>query len=163
MLALLGEPLGAFHHQLGEPRMFGGVAIAAAGDDFPLDGAAHLGDFLRAFVDKQHDDLHFGMVLGNRLGEMLQQYRLASPRRRHDQATLPFADRREQIHHARRQRLLAELQLNALMWIDRRHLVEVALHELVGRQPLDGRDIFEARPAAALPWFGRAGNLQARA
>ena len=142
--------------------MSGTVAVGAAPDDLPLDGAAHLGHFLGPFVDQQHDDLHFRMVLRHRLREMLKQDGLAGPRRRDDQAALPLADRRQQVHHARRQRFRAIFQLDALVRIDRRQLIEIAARILLGRHPLDRLHILQARAAAALlPRLRRPGDHHA--
>ena len=43
---------------------------------------------------------HLGVVLGDRLRDALQQHRLAGARRRDDQAALPLADGRHQVHDA---------------------------------------------------------------
>ena len=51
-----------------------------------------------------------GMVLRHGLGDVLQQDGLAGARRRDDQAALSLADRREQVHDARGQRLRAGFQ-----------------------------------------------------
>src|SRR5262249_7252466 len=88
---------------------------------------------------------------------------LARARRRDDQAALALADWRQQIHDARRERLLAEFELDALMRIDRRHLVEVAARVFVGRKAMDGRHVLEPRPRAARGRLRRAANLNATA
>jgi len=42
------------------------------------------------------------VVLADGLGDMLQEYGLAGAGRRHDQAALALADRRQQVHDPRR-------------------------------------------------------------
>ena len=37
-------------------------------------------------VDQQHDQIDFGVIGGDRMGDVLQHHRLAGSRRRHDQA-----------------------------------------------------------------------------
>src|SRR5262249_270243 len=80
---------------------------------------------------------------------------------RHDQAALPLADRRQQVHNAHRQWLLAGLQADALVRVDRRQLVEIAVRKLFGGQALDGGHVFYPRPRAALARLRRPGNLHA--
>ena len=86
--ALLGQPFGALDHQLGRADVAARIAVGAAGDHLAADGAAHVGDFLGPLVDEQHDQLHLRMVRRHRLGDVLQQHRLAGARRSHDQAAL---------------------------------------------------------------------------
>ena len=59
---------------------------------------------------KQHDQLDVGIVRRDRLADVLQQDRLAGPRRGDDQGALPLAERREQVHHAGGDRLRAGFQ-----------------------------------------------------
>ena len=77
------------------------VHVGAAGDNFAADAAFHVRHLFGPLVDEQHDEVHFGMILGHRLGDVLKQNGLAGARRRDDQAALSLADGREQIHDAR--------------------------------------------------------------
>jgi hypothetical protein len=72
------------------------------GDDLALHRTLHVGDFLGPFVDQQDDQEHFGMVVGDGLGDVLQQHGLAGARRRDDQRALALALRADQVDHARR-------------------------------------------------------------
>ena len=121
----------------------------------PLDGAAHLGHFLGPLVDEQHHEVHLGMIRGHGLGDVLQQDGLAGARRGDDQAALPLADGRQQVHDARGQRLGAGFQADLLVRVDGRQVVEVAADVLVRRLALDRVDAGQAR--AALPL--RAGSI----
>ena len=137
------------------------VAVGAAGDDLAADGAAHLGHLLGPLVDEQHDEVHLGMVLRHGLGDVLQQDGLAGARRGDDQAALPLADGREQVHDARGQRLLAGLQADLLARVDGREIVELARAVLLGRLSLDGLDAGQARPRPLAGGVHGAGQQQA--
>ena len=79
---------------------------------------------------------------------------LAGARRGDDQAALPLADGRQQVHDARGQRLGAGFQADLLVRVDGRQVVEVAADVLLGRLPLDGVHAGQAWPACPL----RAGS-----
>ena len=104
---VLDQALGLFDHHFGDLHVAGGRLVEGRADDFALDRALHVGDFFRALVDEQHDQHDFRMIGGDRVGEGLQQHGLAGARRRDDQAALAFADRGQQIHHARADRFRA--------------------------------------------------------
>ena len=107
----------------------------------------HVGDFLGPFVDEQHEDVHLGMVRRHRLGQMLEEDRLAGARRGHDQPALASADRGEQVHDAHRERLLAGLEANLLARIDRGQFVEAAFRQRIGSGPFDRGDAREPHGA----------------
>ena len=46
--------------------------VEGRGDDFGLDAALHVGDFFRTLVDQEDDLVHFGMVLGDGVGDGLE-------------------------------------------------------------------------------------------
>src|SRR3546814_12635394 len=50
-----------------------------------------------------HDEEDLGMVLGDRLRDVLQDHGLAGARRRDDEGALALADRRRQVDHPGRQ------------------------------------------------------------
>ena len=79
-----------------------GRLVEGRGDDLALHRALHVGDFLRPLVDEQHDQVALGMIGGDRVGDVLQQHRLAGARRRHDEGALALADRRDDVDDARR-------------------------------------------------------------
>ena len=53
-----------------------------------FDVREHVGDFFRPLVDEQDDERDLGMILGDRVGDLLQEDRLAGARRRDDQPAL---------------------------------------------------------------------------
>ena len=125
--------------------------VEGRGDHLALDRALHVGDFLRPLVDQQHDQVAFGVVGGDRVGDVLQQHRLAGARRRHDQRALALADRRDDVDDAGRKILLGRilvLHAQPLVGIERREVVEVDLVAgLFGVFEVDGVD-FEKREIA---------------
>ena len=84
----------------------------------------------------------------------LQQHGLAGAGRRDDQAALALAERRHQVHDARRQVLGLGLELDALERIERRQVLEEQLlARLVGGLEVDGLDLDQRE--VALPFLGR--------
>ena len=78
---------------------------------------------------------------------MLQQHGLARAGRRHDQRPLPLAKRREQIHHASRDRLLAGFEAKPGFGVDGRELIEVLDVDIeVGRHALNLLNLANPRP-----------------
>ena len=65
-----------------------------------------------------------------RVGDVLQQHRLAGARRSDDQSALALADRRQQIHHAAGVVFARRFELQPLVGIERRQVVE---EDLVAR------------------------------
>ena len=77
------------------------------------------------FVDQQHDQVAFGMILEQAQGDLLQQDRLAGPRRRDDQAALALADRRHQIDDAHVELFGRRFQDEPAIRMQRRQVFEV--------------------------------------
>ena len=82
-----------------------GFAIVRRREDFRLNAATGLGDFLGPFVNQEDDELDFGMIGDDGGGDLLQKDRLAGSRRCDDESALPLADRREQVDDSRAERL----------------------------------------------------------
>ena len=59
---------------------------------------------------EQHDDVAFGMIAQNAVGDLLQEDGLAGARRGDDQAALALADRRDQVDDAHVDLLSARLR-----------------------------------------------------
>ena len=73
------------------------------------------------------------MIFHDRIGDVLEQRRLAGARRRDDQAALAFAERRHQIHDPRRVTIGHGLELDPLVRIDRGQLFEGPKVLILGR------------------------------
>jgi hypothetical protein len=89
-----------------------------------MHGALHVGYFFGAFVDEQDDQQHLGMVGGDTIGDGLQEHRLACTRRRHDEAALPLADRREEVDDAHGDVAIGGFQPQALIRVDGGQIIE---------------------------------------
>ena len=119
----------------------------------PLHRALHVGDFFRPLVDQQDDQEDLRVVLRHRLGDALQQHRLAGARRRDDQPALAPADRRHQVHDPA-ESCRARLEDEALLRIERRQVLEEQLvARLLGRLEVDRLDLDQRE--VALPFLRR--------
>ena len=121
----------------------------------PRTRALHVGDFFGTLVDQQHDQRDFGVVGGDGVGDVLQQHRLAGARRRDDQAALALADGRQQVHDAAGVVVARGFELEPLVRIERRQVVEEDLvARFLGRLEVDGVDLDQRE--VALAFLGRA-------
>jgi len=104
-----------------------GRLVERRGDDLAPHRALHLGDFLRALVDQQHDQNHVRMIGRDGVGHVLQHHGLARLRTRHQQAALALADRRDDVDQAPGDVLVAThvpLQHERLVGEKRREVLE---------------------------------------
>ena len=127
---MLDQALGLFDDHLGDLDVAHRRLVEGRGNHLALHRALHVGDFLRPLVDQKHDQIAFRMIVGDRMGDVLQQHGLAGARRRHDQGALAFADRRHDVDDARREILLGRIlvfHLQPLVRIERRQVVEIDL------------------------------------
>ncbi len=116
----------------------------------PLHRALHVGHFFRPLVDEQHDEVDLRVVRGDRVGDRLQQHRLAGARRGHDQAALALAERRHQVHDARREVLRVGFELDFLLGVERREVVEEDALLAAGRRlEVDRLDLDQREVALA--------------
>src|SRR4051812_2641448 len=97
--------------------------------------------------------MHIVVIGGDTISDRLEQQRLAGLGRRHNQAALAASDRRYQIDQARREHIRLGLQLDLLIWENRRQLVERrALAGRLGVHAVDQLDAQEREVALALLW-----------
>ena len=141
VLAVLDHALGLFQDDVADVDVLAGRLVEGAGDDLAVGaghGAGHVGHFLGPLVDEQHDEVAFGMVLDQAQGDLLQQDRLAGPRRRDDQAALALADRRDQVDDAHGQFVGGGFQEQPAVGVQRRQVFEGGRRDafLAGRLPL---------------------------
>src|SRR5690606_20176102 len=140
---------------LGDRRVVFGGPVEGRGDDLALHGALHVGDLFGPLVHEHHHYVGFGVVLGDRLGDGLEDERLARLGGRDDEAALALADGGDEVDDARGELLGARLETQALVGVDRGELAEVdAVGRLldalaVDRVDLDDRVVLLA-PAAVL-------------
>ena len=164
---VLDEALGLLDHHLRHLHVARGRLIEGRGDHLALDRALHVGDLFGPLVDQQHDQVALGVVLRDRVGDVLQQHRLAGARLRHDQRALALAERRHDVDHPRREVLdggVLDLEVHPLGRIQRGEVVEVHLVALlVGVLEIDQVDLEQREVAlsvlgaADLPLDGVAG------
>ena len=133
--------------------------------DLALDGAAQIGDLLRALAGEHDHQIDVGGVGEDAVGDVLEQEGLAGLRWRHDEGPLALAEGRHEVDEPLRQVLLPRLQHQLLRRIHGGEIVEVgagAGQLRVGA--VDGLDADQAKVALAL--LGGAhlpGNLVAGA
>ena len=120
-LGLLDDHLGHLHVALW--RLVKGGADHLGGRA----GAHHVGDFLRALVDQQDEQIDIGVVLDDGVGQVLHQHRLAGSRRRDNQPASALADRADQIHHTGGIFLRVVLEEEAFVREEGREVVEMNL------------------------------------
>ena len=85
----------------------------------PAHAAAKVGDLLGPLVDQEDDDVHVGIVDRDGVRHALQERRLPGLRRRDDQASLPAADRRQQVDDPAAHLVGFGLELQVIVRIDR--------------------------------------------
>ena len=124
VLLVLHQPLGLLDHHVGDLDVPGRRLVEGRGDHLAPDVPLHVRDLLGPLVDQQHDEVDLRVVLRNRVGDRLEEHRLAGARRRHDEATLPLPDRREEIHDPGREVLGIVLETDPLHRVERRQVVE---------------------------------------
>ena len=107
--------------------------------DLGLGVAGHLGHLLRALVDQQHDDVYFGMVVGDGVDDRLHEHRLTRLGLCYDQCALPLADGRKEVDHARRHVVVSVArEAELLAREERRHEFELyAVADELRRQAVD--------------------------
>ncbi|OQA09054.1 MAG: hypothetical protein BWY66_00738 [bacterium ADurb.Bin374] len=140
----LDVPLRLFQEQLGNLYMVADMLVECRCDDFGIDRTAHVGDFFRPFVDQQDQHQNFGMVRDDRVGELLEQDRLARFRRSDDQAALTFSDGADEIEDSHRRVEVTALEREPVRRKDRHAVLEVhALRQLLEADAVHGFDAKE--------------------
>ena len=151
--AVLDQALGLLDHHLGDLDVAHRRLVEGRGNHLAFDRALHVGDFLRPLVDQQHDQIAFRVIVGDRVGDVLQQHGLAGTRRRHDQRALALADRRDDVDDAGGEILLGrilEFHLQPLVGIERRQVVEIDLvARLLGILEIERVDLEQRKVAFA--------------
>src|SRR6476660_5175989 len=141
-------------HHVGDLDMAIGRLIERRADDLGIHVRLKISDLLGPFVDEQHDERDFRLILANGIRDLLEQDRFSRSRWRDDQSSLPLADRRDEIHHAHAQIAVLCLELESTFWIARPEVIEgdarLGLLRLVAVDRLD----FE-ESEIALPFFWR--------
>ena len=155
---MLDEALRLFDHHLGDLDVALRGLVERGGDHLTLHAALHVGDFLGSLVDQQHDQEHFGMVVGDRLRHVLEKDGLADARRGDDQRALTLALGADDVDHARRailDRRILRIERQLALWIERREIVEIdAMAHRIGIVEIDRDELGQREIALAI--LGRA-------
>ena len=101
VMAAFDHTFRLFEYHFGHLHMTRRLLVECRGDHLRLHMARHFGHLLGAFVDQQYDQIRFGVVIGNRIGDRLQQHRLTCFGLCHDQAALSLAYRCEKVDYTR--------------------------------------------------------------
>ena len=99
-MAAFHQTTGLVQHHIGHFDVALGRFVEGRCHHFGLDAALHVGHFFRTLVNQQHDFVHLRMIVGNGIGDGLQEHGLTGFGLCHDKAALSLADGREHIHHA---------------------------------------------------------------
>jgi len=170
------EALGLLQHHLGHLHMAGRRLVEGGGDDLAAHGALHVRHLFRPLVDEQHDEIDLRVVVRDRMGHVLEHHGLAGAGRGDDERALALAERRDQLDDAGGVVLalvlalaLVDLQMEALVGIERRQIVEIdavadglRVRE-IGLRDLGEREIALARLGRADLALHRVARAQAEA
>ena len=152
---VLDQALGLLDHHVGHLHVALGRLVERRRHHLALHRALHVGDFLGALVDQQHDQHHLGVVLGDGVGDLLQQDGLAGLGRRGDERPLALSDRAQQVDDAGLDAAVLGLEVELLLRIERRQVVEQDL--VLGRLRTLEVDRLDAQQReVALALLGRA-------
>ena len=114
--------------------------------------ASEIGNFFRAFIDKQNDDVHLLVILRDGFSDMMEQRRFTRARRRDDQAALAHAKRRHQIHDPGRISFRQGLELDPFIGVDGRKFLERPQALIFGGlSSIDREQFRQLRTAIAAP------------
>ena len=134
VLLVLDQALGLLDDHLGHLHVPLRRLVEGRADHLAAHRALHVGHLFGPLVDEQHDQVNLGVIRGDRVGDRLQQHGLAGAGRRHDQAALALAERRHQVHDARREVLGVGLELDFLLGVERGEVLEEDAFLAAGRR-----------------------------
>src|SRR4051812_3128922 len=139
VVAHLDQPLGPLDGQLRDGGVVRRRPVEGRGDDLALHRTLHVGDLLGPLVDEDDHEVALGVVRGDRVGDRLQDHRLAGLRRADDQGPLPLADRHDQVDDPGSQLVGLGLQPEPLLRVERGELGELGpVPGLLGLEAVDG-------------------------
>ncbi len=121
---VLDQSLRLLDHHLGHLRVAVGGLVEGRRDHLRVDVFLHVGHLFGPLVDQQHDEMDVGRVLGNRVGDLLEQDRLTGLGRRRDESSLSLTGGRDKVDDPVRDVPVVALQPDALFGIARPQVVE---------------------------------------
>src|SRR5690348_13099048 len=138
VVAHLYQPLGPLDGQLGDRGVVVGRVVERGVDDLALHRALHVGDLFRPLVDEDDHEVALGVVLGDGVGDRLEDRGLARLGRRHDQAALALADGADEVDDPGEHVARVGLQAEPFLRVQRHQLGELRPGQrLLGVQPVD--------------------------
>ena len=154
-MVTLHQPFGLLEHHTRHLHVPVGGFVEGGADHLGLRATGlHVGDFFRPLVDEQDDERDLGMILDDRVGELLQQDRLATLGRGHDEGALSLAEGRDDVADAGRDFAVLPFEANALVGVLGRQVIESASQfRLLGVTTVDALH-FEKREVP-FPFLGR--------
>ena len=148
------QALGFFDDHFRDLNVARGRFVEGGADDFAFDRTHHVGDFFRAFVDQQHDQVDFRVVESDGVSDVLQHHRLARPGRRYDEGALALPDRANEVDDAGGQIFqfrIVLFHLQEFVGVQRRQVVEVdAVADIAGIGEIDLIDFQQGEVAFAV-------------
>ncbi len=145
---VLDQPLGLLDDHVGHLDVALWRLVERRRDHLAPHGALHVGDLFWPLVDQEHDQVDLGVILGDGVGEILEQNGLARARGGHDQPALALADRTQEVHGPGGQVVRVVLETDPLHRVERREVVEEGLvARLLRRLEVDGLNFQEGEVA----------------
>ena len=102
VFSVLNKSLGALYYHLGNSLVMLGKFVESRINNLnllALYGFLDIRNFLGTLVDKKYQQMHLGIVLGNRLGNVLEKSCLTGLGRRYDHTSLSLTYRTHHIHY----------------------------------------------------------------
>ena len=124
---VLNKPFRLLDDHFSNLHMPRGWLVEGGADDLALHRSKHVGDFLRALVDQQHDEDHVRVVVSDGVGDLLEEHCLAGERRGDDHPPLALPDGRKQVHNAGGHVLPVMFQVEPTVRMQRRQVIEKGL------------------------------------
>ena len=99
VVAAFNKPAGLIQHHIGNLDVAFCGFIEGGGNNLGLDASLHVRNFLRALINEEHNLIDLRVVIGNGVGNSLQEHGLTGFGLSHNEAALALADGREHIHN----------------------------------------------------------------
>ena len=164
ILARLDDAAAALDHEARKADVRFQIHVVRRRDDFGLHRALKIRDFFRAFVKQHNNRVNFRMIRRDRIANLLEDGRLARARRRDDDAARAFADRRDEVNHARLDQVRRGLELKFFNRVNAREVLEADdFRVILERQVVDLLNGLELRAGAAMRRLRGADDMAALA
>ena len=99
-MAAFDQAAGFLQHHIGHLDVALGRLVEGGCHHLGLYAAGHIGHLFGTLVNQEDNLVHLGMIVGNRIGNGLEQHGFTGFRLRHDQTALSLSDGGEHVHNA---------------------------------------------------------------